>query len=435
MVPAEINRTDPSVLLSTLADIIAGVPHGQSVGLLVLHIENFDRLVSAFGHRMGNGVLGAFATRLKETIRTRDTILRFSDSKFAIIVNGVHNEGHLVLAANKISQIFERPIPIGTNNITATLRCGISMSPEHATNPEDLLQHAETALLSAVGNDTTYELYTQAQSDEILDALGLEIELDMAIKRGEFELYYQPKMGAADLTPCGAEALIRWQNPKRGPISPEIFIPMADRTGRIEPVTSFVLNTALRQAADWPRLWGDLSVSINVTPKVVERIDLAGMVGSALGMWDSAPERLIVEITEGAIMANPQASFRVLSQLRNLGAHVSIDDFGTGYSSLAYFKNIPADELKIDKSFVISMLEDAGDRQIVEAILELARSFGLAVTAEGVEDQRTATELRSMNCDRLQGYYYSRPLPQQEFVSWLKSYRPEAAPQNRRAGV
>ena len=153
---------------------------------------------------------------------------------------------------------------------------------------------------------------------------------------------------------------------------------------------------------------------------------MAGMITSALGLWDSKPQRLFVEITEGAIMANPEASFSVLKQLRDLGVHVSIDDFGTGYSSLAYFKNIPADELKIDKSFVINMLEDAGDRQIVRAIIELARGFGLDVTAEGVEDQKTATELRALKCDRLQGYYYSRPLSQKEFVAWLETYRQES---------
>ena len=185
-------------------------------------------------------------------------------------------------------------------------------------------------------------------------------------------------------------------------------------------------DTALREAAAWPTRWGELNVSINVTPKVVEKIDLPGMVLSSLGVWDLSAENLIIEITEGAIMANPDASFRVLKQLRDLGVHVSIDDFGTGYSSLAYFKNIPANELKIDKSFVINMLEDAGDMQIVRAVLELARSFGLSVTAEGVEDASTATELRALGCDELQGYYYSKPLPQRDFVTWLENYSQES---------
>ena len=183
-----------------------------------------------------------------------------------------------------------------------------------------------------------------------------------------------------------------------------------------------MLNSALREAADWPKHWGELSVSVNVTPKVIDRVDLPGMILGALGMWDTAPERLFVEVTEGAIMANPEASLKVLKQLRELNVHVSIDDFGTGYSSLAYFKNIPADELKIDKSFVINMLEDAGDKQIVRAVLELARGFGLTVTAEGVEDARTATALSALGCDRLQGYYFSRPLPQRAFIAWLNEY-------------
>ena len=430
---AQVNQTDPSVLISIIEDVMEDMPNDQSVGLLILHIENFDRLVSAFGHRLGSALISALATRLMETVRSRDSVLRISDSKFAVVVNGAHNVGHLMLAANKMSQIMERSVPIGVHNVTATLRCGAAMSPEHTTSAEQLLQHAETALLSAVGNDVTFELYSKEKSDDIVDALGLEIELDLAIARGEFELHYQPKISATDFTPCGAEALIRWHNPKRGPISPEIFIPMADRTGRIEPVTSFVLNTALREAATWPTRLGDLSVSINVTPKVLERIDLPGMILSAMGMWDTKAEKLIVEITEGAIMANPDASFRVLKELRDLGVQISIDDFGTGYSSLAYFKNIPADELKIDKSFVINMLEDSGDKQIVRAVVELARSFGLSVTAEGVEDAGTAQELRALGCDRLQGYFYSRPLPQQEFEAWLDSYSLEDAAATCRA--
>ncbi|MDH3419112.1 MAG: EAL domain-containing protein [Gammaproteobacteria bacterium] len=428
-----VNQTSPSVLISVLCNAMKDLPQDKSIGLLIVHIENFDRLVSAFGHRMGGNLISTLATRLRETIRARDVAMRISDSKFAVIVNGAHNDGHLMLAAGKMSQTLEQPVTLGDHNVAAASRCGMAMSPQHTTSAEELLQHAETALLAAVENNTAYELYSKEKSNDIADALGLEIELDLAIARGEFELHYQPKISTESLTPCGAEALIRWHNPNRGLISPDIFIPMADRTGRIEPITRFVLNSALREAADWPTHWGELSVAINVTPTVIDQVDLPGMILGALGMWGAEAARLFVEITEGAIMANPEASLQVLKELRDLDVHVSIDDFGTGYSSLAYFKNIPADELKIDKSFVVNMLEDAGDEQIVRAVIELARSFGLAVTAEGVEDAKTASALGSLGCDRLQGYYYSRPLPQQAFIAWLDDFAQTPVADNSRS--
>jgi EAL domain-containing protein (putative c-di-GMP-specific phosphodiesterase class I) len=169
-----------------------------------------------------------------------------------------------------------------------------------------------------------------------------------------------------------------------------------------------------------------LAVAVNVAPRVIEGGELNGLVASALALWDTAPQRLIVEITEGAIMSNARASFTVLRELREQGVHISIDDFGTGYSSLAYFKNIPADELKIDKSFVMKMLHDDGDRKIVRTVIELAKSFGLEVTAEGVEDGATAAALADLRCDTLQGYHYSPPLPNAKFVAWLESYRADA---------
>jgi EAL domain-containing protein (putative c-di-GMP-specific phosphodiesterase class I) len=206
-----------------------------------------------------------------------------------------------------------------------------------------------------------------------------------------------------------------------------VFVPLADQLGLIEPLTAYVLNTALRQSAEWPAGSQPLAVAVNVTPRVIEGGELNGLVASALALWDMVPQRLIVEITEGAIMRNPQASFAVLRELREQGVHISIDDFGTGYSSLAYFKNIPADELKIDKSFVMKMLNDDGDRKIVRTVIELAKSFGLRVTAEGVEDAATAAALADLHCDTLQGYHYSPPLPNAKFVAWLEAYRADAA--------
>ena len=419
----QVNQTDPGSFLRLLDKRLVGDDGAAApLGLLVVHLENFDRLVSAFGYKMGQRLIGAFAEQLREHVRAQDKIVRISDSKFAIIVSSLRNPGILVLAANKIGKICAKPIPIGSNELTANLRIGMAAAPAHGSDAETLLQNAETALLAAVSDEADYSIFEPDQLRRVTDSLRLEVELDLAIKRKEFELYFQPKISTRDFRPCGAEALIRWNNPDRGFVSPEVFIPLADRSGRIEPLTSYVLNAALKQAAEWPE---PLSVSVNVSAKMLQSPDLADMVEVALKLWNFEPARLVIEITEGALMSNPETSFEILTDIRKLGVKISIDDFGTGYSSFAYFKNIPADELKIDKSFVMNMFDDAGDKKIVRAIIQLSKEFGLDVTAEGIEDQRTAQILAELECDRLQGYHYSRPIPQQDFIAWLSHYSAE----------
>jgi diguanylate cyclase (GGDEF)-like protein len=418
-----VNQTDSNAFLHFLGNALEGAKAAkQSVGLLVVHIENFDRVVSALGFRAANRTIAEVARRLRRAVKPNDSVLRISEAKFAVLINPVRNQGLLVLAASKLGQILARPVQVDQSEVNVVARIGTAIGPEQAGGADDLLQRAETALLTAMTDDQPYAAYAPAQSERATDSLGLEAELDNAIRKGEFELYYQPKISTVDFRPCGAEALLRWINPKRGPISPDIFIPLADKAGRIEPLTSWVLNTAVRQSAEWPQHWDPLTVAVNVTPRVIEDADLGAMVASAVGMWDTVPDRLFIEITEGAIMKNPAVSFSVLRSLREQGVQISIDDFGTGYSSLAYFKNIPADELKIDKSFVINMLGDKGDKQIVRTVIDLAKSFGLMVTAEGVEDRPTAEMLAQLGCDRLQGYFYSKPLPQTKFIEWLDAF-------------
>jgi diguanylate cyclase (GGDEF)-like protein len=423
MSESQVNRTEPNAFLRVLAKVLnSNGAEGKSTGLLVVHLANFDRLVSAYGYRMGDRVIAAFAERLHAVVRPKDVVVRISDSKFIVIVNPLRNDGILILAANKIAQIFAEPVPTGPADLSVEMRIGMTASPQDGSDAEQLLQHAETALLSAIAEERATVRYSEEQAVRNMNSLSLEVELDQAIKRKEFQLHYQPKISTKDFKPCGAEALIRWTSPKRGPVSPELFIPIADREGRIEPLTAFVLNTSLRQAAEWPTCWGKLAVSVNITPRLLLDSDLVGIVAGALNLWDFEPGRLILEVTEGAAMTDPDRSFAIMNQLRDLGVQISIDDFGTGYSSLTHFKNIPADELKIDKSFVLNMLDNEGDMHIIRSIIELSRGFGLKVTAEGVEDEQSAALLAAMSCDQLQGYYYSRPLPQQQFVTWLNNF-------------
>jgi predicted signal transduction protein with EAL and GGDEF domain len=423
---------EPNAVLDLLgASLASRAQEPRALGVLLVQITNYDRVAAVFGLRAAHELAVAVAERLQRVAKPTDRIVQVTDAKFVVVVDPARNQGVLVLAANRIVETLGAPIRVGDANVNALPRIGIATAPTQA-DASLWLQHAEAALLSAAADAVAYAFFTPALAGRAADSLGLELELESAIKRNELEVYYQPKVSAATLEPCGAEALLRWTSATRGRVSPDVFVPLADQPGLIEPLTAFVLNTALRQSRAWPARWGPLAVAVNVTPRVIEGGELNGLVASALSLWDAAPQRLFVEITEGAIMRNPQASFAVLRELREQGVRISIDDFGTGYSSLAYFKNIPADELKIDKSFVMKMLHDNGDRKIVRAIMELAKSFGLKVTAEGVEDAATALALAELDCDTLQGYHYSPPLPNAKFVAWLEDYRVEG--RDRRHG-
>ena len=420
MATAQVNQTDPGVFHGLLGGALSSLAEsGQSLGLLVVNLDGYDRLLSAFGFRACNELILKIARSLVTSVRPGDSVVRISDSRFAVLISPLRNQGILVLAANKIGKICARPFTIDQSEIKVTLRIGITTAPDQGSDPETLLQNAETALLAASTEDLAFEIFAPEQSGRESDLLRLDSELDAALKQKVFELYFQPKISTRDFSACGAEALMRWNNPVRGFVSPEVFIPLTDRPGRMEPFTAFLLNSALAQATDWPP---ELSLSINLTPRMLLSPELVEMVAGALKLWEFRPDRLIIEITEGAIVADPELGFAVLSRLRALGTKISIDDFGTGYSSFAYFKDIPADELKIDKSFVQNMFDDEGDKKIVRAIVQLSKEFGFEVTAEGVEDERTARILAEYACDRLQGYHYSKPLPQADFLAWLRNY-------------
>lgn len=419
-----LNLTEQTVFLQALQEMLVRSANADSpLGLLVIRLEDFDRVNMSLGYAAGNAMLASFAGHLQGIARDNDRVIRIGTSKFVLLLSGVMNPEHVVLAANKIIRTANLPQKFDGRSLATAVTIGIAIFPEHADSAESLLQRAEIALESARSGEMPYMLYS-AQGGNESDLLGMENELDEALEEGQLELYYQPKIRISDLKPCGAEALMRWTSPLRGFVPPDVFIDLADKTGRIQALTWFALNTALRQASEWPDTWGALSVSVNVTPNIVDDADLVDLVKNAIGMWDTDPDRLIIEVTEGALITNPEKSLNILKGLRSHGVQVSIDDFGTGYSSLAYFKNIPANELKIDKAFVMNMFNDKADEQIVRSVIELAHIFNLGVVAEGVENQETVDILSKLNCDSIQGYFFSKPLPQSQFIAWLENYVP-----------
>ncbi|MDH3511316.1 MAG: GGDEF domain-containing phosphodiesterase [Gammaproteobacteria bacterium] len=420
---AIVNQTDSATFLRALEGALRDRTSSSALGLIVASVENLDHLKSVFGHGKALPLMTRLAEKLRAMIGTEDTVIRFGDAKFGIVVRELKNEGHLVLAANKILRGIKNSFDISDASLEAQMRIGATASRECSNDPDTILQQAETALLAARLDNKDFLLYEPGQTSRLKSAYGMEKEIEMALEHGEISMFYQPKVAAANRRPVGAEALMRWSCPSRGFVPPDVFIPVADETGQIESLTWFGIKAALRQCKDWSDRWGPLSVAINVTPSLVERGDLPELLNNLKGLWDVPAEQITIEVTENALM-RPDESFAQLSALRETGARVSIDDFGTGYSSLSYFNSIPADELKIDKSFVMKMLDDDGYASIVRTIINLAHDFGLQVTAEGVENRATADALAALDCDYLQGYYFSRPLPQAEFITWLSTYEP-----------
>ncbi len=420
-----LNQTDSRTFLRTLAKALQDQARIEaSLGLIIANVGNLDHLKSVFGYQKTMSSLTEMARSLKEIVSGEDAVVRFGDGKFGILLMSLKNSGHLVLAANKILRTIRRGYEVGGVTLEAELEMGATVSGYGNNDAEAVLQQAETALLAARQENVDFLIYEPDQTSRIASALHLEKEIDSALENNEISMFYQPKVAADDLRPVGAEALMRWSHPLRGFVPPDVFIPVADAGGQIEPLTWFAVNTAFRQLNDWPSQWGPLSVAVNVTPGLVQQADLAEQVTTAQRLWNVPEGSATIEVTENALM-HPGQCFATLQALRELGVHVSIDDFGTGYSSLSYFNDIPADELKIDQSFVRKMLEDEGYARIVRTIINLAHDFELQVTAEGVEDEPTAEALAALGCDFLQGYYFSRPLPQADFITWLADYRPE----------
>ena len=393
------------------------------VAVLVVYAHQIERLYASAGQVNGSRMLDELRNRLAQVLRPGDYFTQLSDRKFAFVLSNLRNQGHAILAANKILRAGAEPIAAGGQQSTIQLSVGIGMFPAHGRTPEALMQCSEVALLEAWKTSQPFMVYTARKEGELVAGWDLEAQLANALEHGELVLNYQPKVALPDLRVVGAEALMRWNRPESGNVPPDIFIDVAEMTGQIDPLTQFAFHRALRQLGEWPESLRRMCVAVNVTPSLVCNPELVEMVRGAAARWSVEPSRLTVEVTENALMIDRQRSHRVLTELRELGVRISIDDFGTGYSSLSYLKEIPADELKIDKTFVMNMLASKADRKIVEQAIGLAHSFGLEAVAVGVEDERVSQELVAMGCDFAQGFHYARPLAPDKFVEWIQGWR------------
>lgn len=392
------------------------------LGLILLDIKGFVRINAAFGFEAGDELLQAITVRLRTANIKGATIERIGNDEFGVLLRQLQAPQFITLAAHKILRVLAEPFSIGERVIRVSVNMGLDVADTRSAQPERMLRLSEDSLYKAKMSGKPFLPFDKTKHEEAHD-WRLESELIKSMESNDLELYYQPKLHLATGLPLAAEALGRWPHPERGIIGPMRFVPMLEQSGAIYDYTKWAIHTALRQISEWPNLGADFSVSVNVSASVLEEPEFPSLVAAALNIWGAKPNSLILEITEGAIIQEEHTSFESLKHLKELGLRLSIDDFGTGYSCLAYFKNLPADELKIDKSFIDNMIKDQEDQHLVQVMIQLGKRFGHQVVAEGIEDQATFDLLKELGCDYIQGYHVAKPMPHAAYVEWLQQFQ------------
>lgn len=391
---------------------------GGNFAVLFVDLDRFKRINDTLGHSMGDALLRSVAARLRECAAeqagcSKVEIARLGGDEFVIMLSGVSSEAEASDMAERISRSLSTPLECEGHRLVVTPSIGVTMFPQDGRSSEDLLMNADSAMYRAKSSGrNNHKFYSDTMRIRSLARLGIENELRDAMAAEQFSLHYQPKVDLKSWTVVGAEALIRWQHPERGWISPGEFIPVAEESGLIVPIGNWVLHEACQQVRRWQdTLLGDLRVSVNISSEQIYTDNLMQTVKSALHENGIGAESLELEITESLLMRDVDSTIETLNKFKELGLSISIDDFGTGYSSLSYLTRFPIDTLKIDQSFVRDLHIDSDDAAICAAILAMARKLNLNVVAEGVELEEQLKFLRSHGCNQIQGYLYSKPLP------------------------
>jgi len=392
----------------------------KGLALLIVDLDGFKEINDAYGHHAGDQVLQEVASRLKGTLRSSDTVARLGGDEFAVLLPAT-DVNRAELAARKVLHDLEHPFTADGRAVTASASIGIAGFPIHAATSQELMQRADAAMYTAKTERVGYSVYVPERDRRAYENAGLAVALRQAIDAQQFVLDYQPIVHLRAGTTVGIEALVRWEHPQRGRLLPSSFIRLAEHTGLVNPLTSFVLGRAL---ADWPvaTLPVPCTLAINVSPRSLHHSAFAGQIRDILIKHHAPPSMLSLEITESLIMSDPDGSARSLAELHEMGVRIVIDDFGTGYSSLSYLRRLPVDELKIDRSFVLG-LSEGEDNTLVRCLIDLAHNLGLRVVAEGVETLDVCQQLTALGCDAAQGYFISRPGPANAIADWITGQR------------
>ena len=411
------NRT----LLSDHLDqaILMGKRAKKPVALLIMDLDRFKEINDTLGHSRGDVILKQIGQRLRSVIRESDTIARLGGDEFAVLLPATDVQG-AVEVTEKILRTIEAPFELDGIPIAMEISVGIAVWPSHGENSDHLLQRADMAMYIAKRSGSGHAVYKQENDQYSPSRLGLMGELRSAIKGDGLMLYYQPQIDLSTNRVVGVEALLRWDHPKHGLLLPFKFIPLAEQSGLMKPLTLWVLNDVLRQVHLWYKRGINIYAAVNLSARILLDRQIPSQIKELLSNWDISPSRLELEITESAIMTDPARAMEILMTLSQMGIRLSIDDFGTGYSSLGYLKKLPVDVIKIDKSFVIDMASSSDDATIVRSTIDLGHNLSLKVLAEGVENQTALDKLIGLGCDAAQGYYMSVPLAVPELERWLE---------------
>jgi diguanylate cyclase (GGDEF)-like protein/PAS domain S-box-containing protein len=415
-----------ALLLDRIGQSIAHARrNGRMMALIFVDVDHFKRINDGYGHTIGDQVLCEVANRLSSVLRGNDTVARYAGDEFVIVLNDQAGEKQVEQFCKRLSQAIAEPLRFDDRELLLSASIGISLYPRDGENAEALLQNADTAMyrVKDEGRGGT-RFFTKDIGSEMHQRLTLEQSLRRALERGEFMLEYQPRVNLSDGRICGVEALVRWERPGHGRVPPGQFIGLAEDTGLIVPIGEWVLDTACREAAGWTDACATMAMSVNLSPRQFRQHDLVALIDRALGASGLSPARLELEVTESTMMHDVQQATGTLRGLSELGVRLALDDFGTGYSSLAYLKTFPIDDLKIDRSFVRDVVHDQEDAQIARAIIGLARTLGLRVVAEGVENADQLRFLCEHGCDEGQGFLFARPLAADALARWVVGWDP-----------
>jgi diguanylate cyclase (GGDEF)-like protein/PAS domain S-box-containing protein len=397
----------------------------EHIVVFFLDLDDFKKVNDSLGHEIGDKVLIESALRLTRTIRKEDTIGRLGGDEFIVLSKGLGEQNDPLEIAENLLKVFREPFQIDGRELILTLSIGIAVSPENGHTVSDLLRNADTAMYQAKSlGRNAYSFFTKEMNIAMIRRFEIEEQMHGALERNEFEVYYQPQFDVKNNKTIGAEALLRWHSAALGNITPDEFIPIAEHTGLIVVIGQYVVKQALNFLSRWQQIEGEqYTIAVNLSPRQFRDKNLIPFIKESLDEANIEAGRLELEITEGVLMTGQSYISEALLELQRLGVKLSMDDFGTGYSSLSYLRQYDFDVLKIDRSFINGITQNKEDRDLVKASIAIAHSLGLDVVAEGVEVTEQLAILKELNCDYVQGYYFSKPMPAGQFIDFSSHYK------------
>ncbi len=393
------------------------------LAVLFIDLDNFKQINDTLGHDAGDEVIREFGRRLKETVRDLDTVARIAGDEYVILLYAPHSVTQVTNVVQRLLDLLGRKFTLMGREICIGSSVGIAIFPKDGEDAETLLKNADAAMYRAKQREKGgFRYYTEDLNRDALQWLELKQELHYALTSGQFELYYQPQYGIQNQRITGAEALLRWNHPRKGVLLPDMFIPLAEETGLIVPIGNWVVNTAISDAQQWKGAYGaELRLSINISARQFRYRELMELLEQVIDRTGFHPVNLELELTESLVMSNPEKANTLLNRLKKKGFSLAMDDFGTGYSSLAYLRQFPFDMIKIDQSFIHELDTNKESEAIVRAMLQLGKALGLRIVAEGVETEQQRQFLEAEECDEIQGFWFSHPLKAGDFLKLLQT--------------